>query len=291
MATESQLPAQQKSEGLEASIHTEGAASESDKEMPLRSKTKRRSEAQREHAAVRGDEDSQQGDGDEHKEVAARYGSAGKAQRQQRTRVASQRRQWFQISSLANVPHVPDLDFEEEILLEKCLWNVDADDIAVSICPRLSIVYPTMASSILGQERLSLENSMKLLRLGQKILSGVPIFEKRKLDNPQWKTYVKARALCLLVIQLDTLLRIASLFPKVTQIDQWWPLMVQKCNLEIIVQSSIDEVSVHLEAIQTSKAALKTLLQQRRPDITVLAYVYAYYQTVLTRGQAKHKKK
>lgn len=225
---------------------------------------------------------SQPGGSDGTETVAAGYGSTG----------ASQRHKWFLISSLSNVPQVMNRDVVEATLLESYLWDINTADIGVSFNRRLSIVHPSEASAILGQDTLSLEDSVNLLLLGKRIVAGLRVIEHWRPFDFKWTNLERIRALSLLVIQLDTLVRISQIFPRVTRAHLWWRKMVEKCNLEILLKPSIDKASVHFEALQTTKNALKTLLQQTRPDAAVVAYVYTYYQTVLTRPkpQAKHEK-
>lgn len=202
-----------------------------------------------------------------------------------------QQQEFLHVFSLLNVPELLDRDSVEPILLDRCRWNIGAGDIGVSFNARYSIVFPRKASLLLSQQNLTLQDSIELLSLGRKILRGLRRIRYSNPLDPQWKDHAKAQSFSLLVIQLDTLLRISNIFPGVTQTNLWWTKMVEKCNLTVVLQSPLNTVSSYFRVVGSSRAALESLVQQTRPSVALLKFIYSNYESMIKRKSEKYRVK
>lgn len=188
------------------------------------------------------------------------------------------------ILSLMNVPRVRTPISEEGRVGQAHRWNIKKQDIGAFYNARNAIQFPLKASSILAKRDISCEERSDLLILGVKIVRCLrPITRSHPLDR-SWRERTRAKTMSLYVIQLDTLLRISNMFPEETERHSWWPEMVEKCNIMMVLQSSVSETSRYYNVVEASRKALGLLVQQARPEARNLAFVYEYYEKVLKGG-------
>lgn len=185
------------------------------------------------------------------------------------------------ISALTNVPELPDPVAVKTVLLPRCLWDITNENIGEGFHPRYAIEYPARAFSILSHQELSVGECIRLLSLGLKILQVLRPIQYTDPQDRSWKARSRAKVVGLYVIQLDTLLRITTLFPEVTRPNLWWSQIVEKSNLRTALQTTVSPTCRFYQMIESSKEALRALLQRTRPEITQLDYIIRFYSEAL----------
>lgn len=195
------------------------------------------------------------------------------------------------ILSFFNVPKLPDDKALAKVQLDRLTWNVVTDEIGSKFNPKYATKYADEACLILAKPSLSVEDCASLLTLGRRIVNFLRPIPYSNPADPSWTNSSRARSFCLLVKQLDTVFRIGLLFPTLTKISDWWPKMVEKCNLRIALQTNIAETSLFFNAIVFSKQALQSLVQQQRPNPVLVSCINQYYERVIQKRREKTEQK
>lgn len=182
--------------------------------------------------------------------------------------------------ALSNTPSLPSAAEMALVYKHSAPWD-NADNLPGTIrSSGRSRHHVDILRSILSHKILSVSDCKEALALGLNVLAETPVVETpatlQRLSNRAFAT-----TLGFLVIRLDTMLWLTSLFNEFTRPSAWWPKLIEKLGVQHAMECETRRTQ-HSKMLELCKRALGAMAKQQRLPPADMAWVTFYYDKNLS---------